>query len=314
VWRTVALGPQPAKALPAGIPSLSARACGACHPQQLADWSASRMGRAMTDPVFLADWEHQGDVFVCRNCHTPLVEQRPTLVTGLRHVKPLTPIEGPNPRFVPELVEEGVTCVACHLIDGEIVGPDGDHGPHAVRADPTFREPQRCVGCHQVPIPPLTRLQRPLADTHAEWEEWRRVTGRTEVCADCHMPGRRHTFPGAWDADLVKGGLAVAVEADGDEVIVTLENRAGHRFPSADPSRALVVRHGTQEVVIARRVPLPKMKELGDDTLLPAERRELRFRREDADVVVEMQPIRFLPSGPDEVAVPIATVSAAERQ
>src|SRR4029079_2842331 len=87
VWREIAMGPQPAKVLPAGIPSLSASTCGGCHPEQHAAWASSRMGRAMTDPVFLEDWAHQDGVFVCRNCHTPLVEQRPPLVTGLRPLR-----------------------------------------------------------------------------------------------------------------------------------------------------------------------------------------------------------------------------------
>ena len=87
-------------------------------------------------------------------------------------------------------------------------------------------------------------------------------------------------------------------------VIISM-NRAGHRFPSADPARALVVRLGEQEVVIARRVPLPKMKDEGDDTLLPAETRAIRMARTGDEVVVEMQPIRFLPSGPRETAVEI---------
>ena len=87
-------------------------------------------------------------------------------------------------------------------------------------------------------IPPLTRLQRPLADTHREWEAWKQRTGRTETCTDCHMPDRSHRFPGAWDPDLLRRGLGIEVEADDAEVRVTLTNRAGHRYPSADPARA----------------------------------------------------------------------------
>jgi hypothetical protein len=99
----------------------------------------------------------------------------------------------------------------------------------------------------------------------------------------------------------------VARVADGVEV--TLENRAGHRFPSADPSRALVVRGGGAEVVLARRVPLPKLKDEGDTTLGPAERRTIRLPPCDR-VEVVMMPVRLLSAAPDpDVELPIAVVS-----
>ncbi len=312
VWGRLTLPDYPSAQLPAPLTSASAQTCRACHPQQYDDWSASRMGQAMTDPFFLADWADQDHVFVCLSCHAPLPEQQPMVVHGLASLKPLRPLGTDNPRFDPALQREGVTCVVCHLIDGVMVGPDGDRAPHPTRGDPAFREASRCEPCHQVDIPPLApRLDRPLADTVAEWRRWRAQTGRTETCTDCHMPGRRHTFPGAFDADLLRSGLEVQLDCGAPETIgVTLTNRAGHRFPSADPLRALVIRHGDAEIVLARRVPLPRYVDLSDTTLEVSERRTVSLpRTRGADLIVTMQPVRFLPSAPHQPEIEFLRLS-----
>jgi hypothetical protein len=311
VWQRLDLRQAGPTALPAGLTSLSAESCRPCHPTQYEGWSGSAMGRAMTDPVFLADFHAQDDLSLCLFCHAPLLEQQPTLVTGLASLKPLRAREQPNPRFDPALQREGVTCVACHLVDGVLVGPDGDPAPHPTRRDPRFREAERCVRCHQVPEPPLSNLDRPLADTHGEWEAWKAQTGRTETCTDCHMPARAHGWPGAFDAQLLQSGLGVTVTADEHRVQVTLENRAGHRFPSADPARALVVRAGREEAVLARRVPLPRLRDEGDNTLLPAEVRTIELPRDpDArEVQVVMQPVRLLHVEVEAVEIEIARIA-----
>lgn len=311
VWRTLALEtPSPAQR-PANIVSLSAESCRPCHLTQYEDWSRSAMGRAMTDPIFLADYQSQGELFLCISCHAPLLEQQPSVVTGIAGMLPLRPIASPNERFDSALQREGVTCVSCHLRDGVLVGPDGDLAPHETRKDPHFREAVRCVRCHQVPIPPLTHLDRPIADTHGEWARWQAATGRQETCTDCHMPQRRHTWLGAFDRSLLREGLGVSVSADAEYIEVTLENRAGHNFPSAEPSRALVVRAGSEEIVLARRVPLPKMRDLGDTTLLPGETRTVRLPRAPGvdEIEVVMQPVRFLPVDVQPIEIEIARIA-----
>jgi hypothetical protein len=311
VWDRLELHQSGPATVPPGIVSLSAESCRPCHPTQYESWSRSAMGRAMTDPIFLEDFHHQDEPFLCLLCHAPLLEQQPTVVFGLASVKPLRARQEPNPTFDRALQQEGVTCAACHLVDGVMVGPDGDPAPHPTRKDPGFREATRCVRCHQLPVPPLSHLDRPLADTHGEWEAWKAQTGRTETCTDCHMPARSHTWPGAFDAELLRSGLGVSVDADSERVRVTLENRAGHRFPSADPARALVVRVGREEVVLARRVPLPRLRDEGDTTLLPAEVRTIELVRdpEAREVEVVMQPVRWLHVEVEPVEIVIAKIA-----
>lgn len=283
---------------PAGLASLSAQTCQPCHAEITAEWAESGMAKAYTDPIFQAKWAHEDNFYYCLSCHAPLEAQQPTLVTGLSKIAPPTAIEEPNPLFSAELQSEGVTCVACHLKDGAMVGPHEVNSPHAVHVDPDFGEAKTCERCHQMPEIPFTRSDRPLTDTHAEWAEWKEVTGRTETCSDCHMPtvkrqsalggpireSRQHTFPGAWDDDFVRSALGIsepAMTADG--LTFTLTNRAGHRFPSGEPGRALLISASIQskdgqemaliEERIERKVRLPSGRDLGDNTLLPGEQR-----------------------------------------
>ena len=247
LYRGLQPTPIPNEPPPAGLASLSAQSCQPCHAEITEEWASSGMASAYTDPVFQAKWKHEDNFYYCLSCHAPLEAQQPTQVTGLAKIAPLTAIESPNPLFSHSLQREGVTCVACHLKDGAMVGPHEVNAPHPVRVDPEFGEAKTCERCHQMPKIPFTRSDRPLSDTHAEWAEWKAVTGRTETCTDCHMPAverqsalggpvresRRHTFPGAWDDDFVRSALDVSEPTLTDRgVEITLTNRAGHRLPA----------------------------------------------------------------------------------
>ncbi len=281
-----------------GVGSLSAAACAGCHLEIAEEWRGSHMAMAWSDPVFQADWQESGQLYLCLYCHTPLVDQRATLATGLASLKPIRAAEVPNPSFDASLQAEGVTCVSCHVKDGAIVGPlDIKDAPHPIRVDPEFASADRCVSCHQADAPPLTSVRRPIADTHGEWERWQKATGRTETCTDCHMPaverelvymgsvrkGRRHTFPGAWDADFARTSLAVSqVVRTAAGVSLTLTNLTGHNLPTADPMRALRVELVFNGSVIAstlleRVIRTPAYAEERDTTLLPGEARVIRL-------------------------------------
>lgn len=292
----------PSQPPPQGLASVSAESCSTCHEEIYREWAGSGMGQSFTDPVFQADWSHQREFYYCLSCHAPLEAQQPTVVTGLRGLNPPREVSTVNPLFDKDLQAEGVTCVVCHLEEGALVGPHSVAAPHKVAQDPNFSASDRCERCHQMVSPPFpfSKSDRPLTDTHSEWSEWKEVTGRTESCTDCHMPevnrpsahgapprqGRRHTFPGGWDNEMVRSGLIIGEPSIVDGSIkIVLTNQAGHRFPSGEPARSLVVTarlwsEDAKQVAeaverIERRVKLPVGKELGDSTLAPAERREL---------------------------------------
>jgi hypothetical protein len=64
--------------LPSGIKDLSASACMGCHKQEHAEWKASAHARSVTEPVFTAAFQSEPR-FLCRSCHSPLLEQHPRL-------------------------------------------------------------------------------------------------------------------------------------------------------------------------------------------------------------------------------------------
>lgn len=325
---------------PSGVGSLSATACGACHVEIAAEWRISMMGQAMTDPIFTADHQGGSHLFWCLRCHAPLAEQQPEVVSGLAGLRPLQAKSVANPDFDAALQAEGVTCVACHLRDGALVGgiEDPVGAPHPTAVDRDWVGGEACGRCHQLAAPPLSRLDRPLADVMGEWEEWKAETGRTESCADCHMPrierpvvagglvraGHQHNFAGGWDDDMVRSGVTVVdiarVEAG---VVVRLRNEAGHRNPTNDPARALVVRvrpHTASgpgeatEVVLSRLIPLPKVRDAGDTTLGPGETRSVLVAfppgalaaSTGASVQVIYERLRFLTEVADRAGVPEA--------
>ncbi|MCG6934709.1 MAG: cytochrome c family protein [Proteobacteria bacterium] len=129
--------------------NLSAAECGSCHPAFYAEWQTTIHSQAWTDPYFQTDWKFDDSQHVCRLCHTPLDRQQPRKVQGYRDKDKWDPILGDNPDFDPVLQHEGVTCAACHLRDGKIVGVQGlVNAPHPVKKieDPN----QVCVRCHVV--------------------------------------------------------------------------------------------------------------------------------------------------------------------
>lgn len=282
---------------PVGLVSLSTDTCASCHVEIAAEWRGSMMGQAWTDPVFQADFARGGELYACRYCHTPLPQQQPERVTGLRSLKPVAGAGEANPDFEPALLGDGVGCAACHVREGAVVGRlAGLEAPHAVAVDANFGGAELCASCHQASAPPFSRMKRPIADTVAEWSRWQAATGRPESCVDCHMPAveraltawtparstRSHRVLGGWDDEFVASAIRVgAVERTAGGVSVSLTNLAGHNVPTADPMRALelVVRLGVVPGAPEARVTFERLVtdrtyvESRDTTLLPAETR-----------------------------------------
>jgi hypothetical protein len=135
--------------VPAPLSNLSAEECAVCHREFYAEWRTSMHSRAWTDPYFQADWQFEGSQQICRNCHTPLDRQQPQKVLGFKDREKWDPLLAPNPEFDAKLQHEGVTCAACHVHDGAIVGVFGDTGaPHAVKKISSGNE--MCMRCHVV--------------------------------------------------------------------------------------------------------------------------------------------------------------------
>jgi len=233
--------------IPEGLANLSAQGCNACHYGAHDGWAASTHAVGWTSPAF-REAVDTAQMPACKVCHLPLAVQSPDEIFYPADA-PNDPDVRPNRAYDATLHAEGVTCAACHVRDGMVVGValQGE-APHPVAQSPSMRTSAFCAPCHQLTWP---GADRPLYDTYGEWE--RSPQGRAGIqCQDCHMGpgagaeqlGPNHTFPSSparavsllFDVDrvdLVRGGEPLAVT-------IRLQNTgAGHAFPTGSPFRAV---------------------------------------------------------------------------
>ena len=141
----------PFQKIPAGLDSLKAESCGQCHQAIYEEWKSSVHSQAYKDPFFHAYWIKDKHSWVCLNCHAPLENQQPTLIKDIPRNRVEKAHQETNLQFDPEYQKEGITCAACHVRDGVILGPFEDSAaPHPTRFDPNFRTAQVCYRCHNV--------------------------------------------------------------------------------------------------------------------------------------------------------------------
>ena len=275
---------------PTGLANISAQSCAACHFGAHEDWhggahaqsSASIHWRAMAAEVGME---------TCDMCHLPLREQRPS-----------EPAEPGSARvsWPATLVTEGVTCAACHIRDGHVVGANPVTGaPHPVLTSEDFSSSAMCAACHQMDI---VGAEYPLYDTYGEWS--RSAYAKAGVsCQDCHYgPGAAASQTGAGHGPVSRAGrgLSALLFLDSDEItrggtatrgtLVLQNTGAGHHIPSGSPfagmdlSLVLVIdaeEPWQQEVArwpLARSVEAaPPYRTTADTRLAAGEQRTLEF-------------------------------------
>lgn len=247
--------------VPAGLSSLSAKECGKCHAGIYREWARSMHAMAWDDPYFQVDFAYDGSQQICLNCHTPLEDQQENHVLGFRDREKFRPVLRLNPRFDPDLRSEGVTCAACHVKNGIVVGPfETDKAPHAVQADPEMSRGVRpCERCHVVSGKRWDTFYRmPPCGTVAETA----LLNEEPDCVGCHMPrmtrplapgleareGGRHLFSGGHSPGMVGRALTVedkkapAMDGGRVEYEFTLTNTgASHYLPTGTPDRHLTL-------------------------------------------------------------------------
>lgn len=303
----------PFQKVPEGIESLGAEACGACHREIYDEWKTSIHAQAYQDPFFQAYWTKDKHSWVCLNCHAPLENQQPSLITDVPRDRVEKATQVPNPHYDQAYQKEGVTCAACHVRDGMILGPfDDSVAPHPTRFDPSFRTTQVCFRCHNVVGGPAQFYNGGPCGTYMEYEGKYFMKERAMICQSCHMPeverpmakngpirqGRRHLWRGGHDPDMIRRAVAIEAVAEpsapraGEDFRVTLtliNAGAGHKLPTGDPDRhftvefALVDREAkvlkSQSSTMGRWILWqPAIVELYDNRLLPLASREYSFR------------------------------------
>lgn len=196
--------------------------CAKCHASTHREWATSRHASAYTNPSFQVAFAWAQKDPWCLDCHGP----------------------------VPSAVEQGVTCSVCHVRDGVVLSARAPSAlsekAHRMRHEPLLSSSSFCARCHEFTFPkegvrPVEYTTAPLQQTFSEWDT-SAAKAKGLSCQACHMEEGSHRFPGARDAPLLKRAIHVDVapSPDGARIVATATG-VGHRFPTGDPFRALVV-------------------------------------------------------------------------
>lgn len=246
--------------VPDGLASLSAQSCNACHGAVHDRWAGSKHANAWNDPVFQEALARVGNATACRSCHLPLVNQHPQLAAGYKDGDISRPDLQKNPLWDATLMREGVTCAACHVREGQVIGVRPVSGaPHAVSVSAELQKSELCASCHQLTWP---EAKSAFYDTFGEWSRSAYAAAGVQ-CQDCHMvPSPAGSIGGRFAAEPSHGfeaplerGLSIFMELPAAElqrgepftVGVRLQNSgAGHMIPTGSPYKVLLT---TVEVV-----------------------------------------------------------------
>jgi hypothetical protein len=209
--------------------SPAAHDCGQCHVQIYQEWSGSAHARAFTSPTFQRA-TLDARTASCLPCHVPESVLR---VSG-------------EPLARAERLDEGVTCIACHL-DTEnhaMAGPLRGMGPvvpHPVEeGDERFHSSALCITCH--------------AGTGRETQAGAPLVGDARTCQQCHMTEVERKTTQATDA---LSTAIVAMHAVHTMRSHTFELDAVADFPGAVVIDASRGRGGDLQISAVNRLPHP---------------------------------------------------------
>ncbi|MEK7483409.1 MAG: multiheme c-type cytochrome, partial [Planctomycetota bacterium] len=136
--------------------SPSVHSCAGCHIDIYEEWKNSPHAKAFTSETYRErtnNYQYQQ----CLSCHTPDSVFSDTILARK------------------ERLEEGVSCIACHFIDGKFAGPVESTAvllvhPVEVRTD-FYRSSALCGKCHE-----------------STYQEWLSVDSLgKKICQECHM-------------------------------------------------------------------------------------------------------------------------------
>ena len=274
--------------------SLEPAACGACHPEQYAQWQTSFHAAAFS-PGFAGqliegDLSDPFQLRSCQTCHTPLAEQQP-----------YDAMLQPSSHFEPELRSQGIVCAACHVRAHRRLGPPRraelaplvepvPHGGFEERSE--YLESRFCAECHQF-FDDAGINGKPLENTFAEWQQSPQAAAGRQ-CQDCHMPERAHLWRGIHDADMVRSAVdveLVPIDLTGAQLqaaLVVANRDVGHAFPTYVTPRVFLAVYQVDAAgaelantridgVIARDVDLAQGIERSDTRVLPGESVKLDY-------------------------------------
>lgn len=246
--------------VPAGLPDMKASTCGQCHQAIYAEWKTTIHSKAWSEDYFQSDWTYDQKKQNCLNCHTPMENQQADLVKGFENDDYWRPILEPNPNFDPDYQDEGVSCAACHVKNGSIMGPHGvENAPHPTTYKPDMRSGMEvCRRCHITGVTDEFSFGDPNICTTVNEIE---ASNIKPDCINCHMPeitrplvpgyparkGRQHLWRGGHDPEMVSKDIDIAinqVSRKGNKYRYEIKfTNIGthHKLPTGTPDRHLVI-------------------------------------------------------------------------
>lgn len=305
----------PNQETPTGLVDLKSENCGTCHKEHYDEWQYSTHSHAWTDLQFQSELRKESSPFLCINCHIPLQNQQEFIIKGLVNGNIYRPVKEKNPHFDKKLQLEGINCASCHVRDGHIIGAfESKLAPHPIKVAPELLNENLCISCHNA----NAVVTPTLACTFETGDEWKAGPYYKEKnCVSCHMPeverslvagfpvrkSHRHWFAGSGIPKLkgaktkLMNGIGfypqpftkTVSKSDSVRFQITLKNEnAGHRVPSGDPERFILVSlklmtkdgklvHQKTGRIGERWEWYPVAKKLSDNNLYPNEERTFAF-------------------------------------
>jgi mono/diheme cytochrome c family protein len=248
--------------------------CKTCHAKVHDEWKSSYHSQSIVHSLggirnFIVvglgqEWKkpvNRDNLMRCMDCHAPMLREASEPLA--RQVADMIVAavdekdEGKKAAAKKELARLNVNCIICHnskisiaknLVGapkpGVYYGPTGKASPaHGTEKTPVISTALFCGQCHGIYTPPDGDFIG-CNTLYGSYQDGFRGNGGTETCQDCHMKAgnKGHRFPGAYDVEMVKEGIAVDVQAAGVKltpgkwaptavVNVGLINNAGHRIP-----------------------------------------------------------------------------------
>lgn len=211
--------------------------CGACHETIYAAWQKSRHAQAWKSETFrVASDNYRKEE--CLPCHAPDMVQR----TGF----------GEKPMVRDGYRSDGVTCIVCHQDatseEWKMHGPyEADSPAHETVQDDAYFTADVCASCHGHDA------------EFNQYHSWKEGTyGQQEFpCQACHMTQTEalladaepdhplrwvgdHSFPGSHDEEFLKTAGTVKLKVEDGDLVVKVQNQAGHNFPGGAYRTAIV--------------------------------------------------------------------------
>lgn len=206
------------------------------------------------------------DLMMCLECHAPVMKyaskELALQVADMIITAKETKDTGKKNALKKELSKLNVGCVSCHNLKattiaiGRLGKPKkgavyGVHGEptddHETIKSPELKTALFCMQCHGSYTAPDGETIN-CNTINGSYQAGYVSMGGSKTCQDCHMKekNRGHKILGGRDLDLVREGIGFTVDVSpylhlpgkGEKlwtpsalVLVTLENRAGHRIP-----------------------------------------------------------------------------------